>query len=99
VFTPPSIFNDNNSQSTADVASRDSFGNVVTSTNFSVTFSKQSGNSTVLLTSSPQTMAGGHAYFTVRSTTTTGSDLYVPQIAGVGALPNPPASCFVTVHP
>jgi hypothetical protein len=45
-------------------------------------------------------MFGGHAYFTVRSTTTNGSDLYVPQIApGGGALPNAPVSCSVLVHP
>jgi hypothetical protein len=100
VFTPASIFNDNTATSTADVAARDPLGNVVTGTNYSVTFSRQSGSSTVLVTASPQTMFGGHAYFTVRSTTTNGSDLYVPQIApGGGALPNAPVSCSVLVHP
>lgn len=100
LFTPQSIFNDNTATATADAAARDAFGNVVTGTNYSVTFTKQSGSSTVLVTASPQSMLAGHAYFTVRSTTNSGSDLYLPQIApGSGTLPNAPVSCFVTVHP
>ena len=99
VFTPASIFNDNTATSTAAVAARDILGNIVIGTSYSVTFTKQVGNATVLVSASPQTMTAGYAYFTVRSTTTTGSDLYVPQLAsGSGALPGAPMSCPVTVH-
>lgn len=75
-FSPTVIAADGAAQSTATVSIVDSNGNPTNTGTYSVSFSRQSGTSTTLLTSSPQNSSNGVATFTVRSTTTAGTDVY-----------------------
>lgn len=101
-FSPIAIINDGSSTSTATVKVRDVLGNTVSTGSYSVTFSRNSGTSTTLLTSNPQTTSGGSTTFTVRSTTTPGTDNYGPAITS-GSTPTLPlavanGTCNISVQ-
>jgi adhesin/invasin len=88
-FSPLAIVNDGASTSTSTVRVRDTLGNTVTTGSYSVTFTRTAGTFTTLLTSNPQTTSGGSTTFTVRSTTTPGSDTYRGDITS-GSSPTLP---------
>ena len=97
-FSPTPIPPDNASVSVGTVAVRDAAGNVVTTGSYSVSFSRTAGATTSLTTSSPQTTAGGYAYFTVKAGSTTGTDTYTPTIASGTTLPGTNTGCSVSVQ-
>jgi adhesin/invasin len=101
-FSPIAIVNDASSTSNATVRVRDQLGNTVTTGSYSVTFSRNSGTSTTLLTSNPQTTSGGSTTYTVKSTTTTGTDNYGAAITS-GSTPTLPlvvanGTCNISVQ-
>ncbi len=101
-FSPIAIINDASSTSVATVKVRDQLGNTVSTGSYSVTFSRNSGTSTTLLTSNPQTTSGGATTYTVRSTTTAGTDNYAAAITS-GSSPTLPlvvanGTCNVSVQ-
>ena len=97
-FSPNPIPPDNTSISVGTVAVKDSAGNVVTTGNYSVSFSRTAGATTTLQTANPQQTNGGFAYFTVKSGTTTGTDTYTPSIASGTNLPGANTGCTITVQ-
>ena len=88
-FSPQAIINDGSSTSNGTVKVRDTLGNTVSTGSYSVTFTRTGGTSTTLLTSNPQTTANGAAAFTVKSTTTAGTDTYRGDITS-GSSPTLP---------
>jgi hypothetical protein len=101
-FSPIAIINDASSTSNATVKVRDSLGNTQSAGSYSVTFSRNSGVSTTLLTSNPQTTSGGSATYTVKSTTTLGTDNYGAAITS-GSSPTLPlvvanGTCNISVQ-
>ena len=91
-FSPSTIANDGGaSTSTATVTIRDASAKEVSEGRYSITFSRTSGSSTALETTNPQTTSGGRTTFTVRSTTTAGTDTYTAAITAgtTPTLPNP----------
>jgi adhesin/invasin len=104
-FSPAYIISDGSSTSTATVKVRDFIGNTVTTGSYSVTFSRNSGTSTTLLTANPQTTSGGSTTFTVRSSSAlvASTDNYGPAITS-GSTPTlplaaPNGSCNITQQP
>lgn len=88
VFSPSQIVKDGSSISVGLVKLRDQANNDVTTGSYQVNFSRTSGDGvTTLVTTNPQTMSNGVASFTVRSTTTVGTDTYTPSLSS-GTLPN-----------
>jgi len=96
-FSPNPLPPDGTAQSAGVVSVRDAFGNTITSGSYSVNFLRTSGSATVQLTPNPQTMNGGFAVFSVRSTTSAGSDTYGPALAS-GSLPGASTSCSISVQ-
>lgn len=103
-FTPTTIRNDHGvSMATATVQVRDVNGNAVTTGSpYRITFTRTSGGSTAVLTSSPQPTVGGAASFTVRSTAAVGDDGFVASITSGShpTLPRPttPTACVISVQ-
>ena len=101
-FFPTPIVNDAASTANGTVKVRDVNGNTVTSGSYSVTFTGTS-TATTLLTSNPQTTSNGSAVFTVRSTTTAGTDTYGAAIT-TGSSPTLPlivanGTCSIVTSP
>jgi hypothetical protein len=80
------IVNNGSSTTSTTVSVADVNGNVVTFGTYSVSLSRLSGSSTVLVTTSPQSTSGGNATFTVRSSGVAGTDTY--QASGTGLTAN-----------
>ena len=85
-FSPAYIVSDGSSTSIGTVSMVDGQKNLATQGTFSVSFSRTSGSSTTLLTSSPQNTSNGVASFTVRSSTSqvTSTDTYTATTTVAG---------------
>jgi hypothetical protein len=85
-FSPAYIVSDGSSTSIGTVSMVDGQKNLATQGTFSVSFSRTSGSSTTLLTSSPQSTSNGVASFTVRSSTAqvTSTDTYTATTTVAG---------------
>lgn len=95
-FSPRIIAPDGSSQSTGTVNVVDTNGNATNTGTYSVSFARLTGTSTTLLTASPQTSSNGVATFTVRSTTTAGTDTYQASATVIGT-GTQTTTCAITV--
>ena len=95
-FSPNPIVADGSSSSAGTVSVRDQFGNVVSVGSYNVSFQRTGGSGvTTLLSSSPQNPGSGLATFTVRSSTTAGTDTYTP-VLNSGTLPHAATTCDIS---